>query len=130
MSVECTQGCGRQTNSPSGVCAICQLFPEENGGESMREKKEQTRSSHRKCSFEGCDKWQVKNRMCVRHYRASLGQRQAEAKPEAKPPAVELADPDESLHEAIMHYSRRRIAQEILPVIGHLEQALASSGRG
>jgi hypothetical protein len=88
MSVRC--GCGRETNSPTGVCIICEKFDnlnapqpclpdrqaplslrggegelQNNGGEVMAE--------HLECEHEGCEKIRVKERLCTRHYNKKHG---------------------------------------------------------
>lgn len=95
------EGCGRQTNNTSGVCTICNMFGDlndelqntegasrksyPNGTKSAmtieREAKEkearimaEKKSSHKRCSIDGCDKQAWRKGMCYKHFHATGGQ--------------------------------------------------------
>ncbi|GAB4485943.1 MAG: hypothetical protein OHK006_12970 [Thermodesulfovibrionales bacterium] len=100
MSVKCSQGCGRETNNKSGICAPCQIDLHVNGsresGITTTGGEEVGTWKRKACSEEGCSSKQIKDGLCYKHYKAKHGHPPFGAA--AKPPTKTADKPAKSAH--------------------------------
>lgn len=77
MTAPCSK-CGKPTNAPSGVCAICQVMgrvDEKIGGKKMAKNKQ--------CSVEGCTNPHKSRGFCNKHYLQALSRGEIQTKGKA-----------------------------------------------